>query len=85
MLEERDQIYNDYALQSPNKEKELNISKSYFKTPIIPNVIKGTYHYLKSDPLNFYGFIQGLKQDYRKAVRKDKKEFPNLSRVIYGD
>ena len=72
-------------MQSPNKESELNISKSYFRTPTIPNVIKGVYHYLKSDPLNFYGFKQGLKQDYRKAVREDKRKYPNIFRLIYGD
>lgn len=85
LQEEHDQYYNDYAMQSPNKEAELNISKSYFRTPTIPNVIKGTYHYIKSDPLNFYGAVQGLKQDYRKAVRKDKRKFPTLSKLIYGD
>ena len=85
MLEEHDQIHNDYALQLPNKEAELNASKYYFRVPTIPNVIKGTYHYIKSDPLNIYGLKQGIKQDIRKAIRKDKKEFPILSRLIYGD
>ncbi len=86
ILEEHDKYYNDYALKSPTSTRESNIAKQYFSsTPTIGNLIRGAYHYIKSDPLNLYGLKMGLKQDFRKAKRKDQENYPILSRLIYGE
>ena len=86
ILKEHDKYYNDYALKSPTSTKESNIAKQYFSsTPTIGNLINGAYHYIKSDPLNIYGFKMGIKQDFRKAKRKDQIKYPILSRLIYGE
>lgn len=86
ILKEHDKYYNDYALKSPTSTRESNIAKQYFSsTPTIGNLINGAYHYIKSDPLNLYGLKMGIKQDFRKAKRKDQMNYPILSRLIYGE
>lgn len=45
-----------------SNQRHANISKTYFKeAPTLPNLAKGVYHYLKSDP-KFLGEDPSMKQ-----------------------